>query len=72
MGGDFRQILPIIPKSRRAEIVDASVNASPLWNECQLLQLMKNMRSKSSTDPAEQEKIKAFSEWLLLVEEGVI
>ena len=72
MGGDFRQILLVIPKSGRAEIVDASINASPLWNGCQLLQLTKNMRLKSSTDLVEQEKIKAFSEWLLLIGEGVI
>ena len=29
--GDFRQILPIIPKGRRQDIVHATVNSSYLW-----------------------------------------
>lgn len=30
-GGDFRQILPVIPKGTRAEVIDASLNLFNLW-----------------------------------------
>ncbi|XP_052111544.1 uncharacterized protein LOC107469337 [Arachis duranensis] len=33
-GGDFRQILPVIPKRTRQEIVNATINSSYIWNEC--------------------------------------
>ena len=32
MDGDFRQILPVIPKGSRANIVNASISSSRLWN----------------------------------------
>ncbi|XP_072060161.1 uncharacterized protein [Arachis hypogaea] len=47
-GGDFRQILPVIPKGSRQEIVNATINSSYLWDDCKLLTLSKNMRLKSS------------------------
>uniref|UniRef100_A0A453QI89 ATP-dependent DNA helicase n=1 Tax=Aegilops tauschii subsp. strangulata TaxID=200361 RepID=A0A453QI89_AEGTS len=31
-GGDFRQVLPIVRKGTRAQIVDASLRRSELWN----------------------------------------
>ncbi|XP_074358165.1 uncharacterized protein LOC141697602 [Apium graveolens] len=31
-GGDFRQILPVIPQGERADIIDASLNSSYFWN----------------------------------------
>ncbi|XP_057734535.1 ATP-dependent DNA helicase PIF1-like [Arachis stenosperma] len=34
LGGDFRQVLPVIPKGSRAEIVMASINSSILWKYC--------------------------------------
>ncbi|XP_022019171.1 ATP-dependent DNA helicase PIF1-like [Helianthus annuus] len=43
-GGDFRQILPVIPKGSRHDIVNASLNSSHLWNHCQVLKLHVNMR----------------------------
>ncbi|KAF8048405.1 hypothetical protein N665_2526s0001 [Sinapis alba] len=43
-GGDFRQILPVIPRGNRADIVMATLNSSYLWKHCKLLQLTKNMR----------------------------
>lgn len=44
LGGDFRQILPVIPKGTRHEVVFASIKSSYLWEECQVLTLTKNMR----------------------------
>ncbi|XP_020989680.1 uncharacterized protein LOC110276918 [Arachis duranensis] len=36
LGGDFRQVLPVIPKGTRAEIVMASINSSILWKHCKV------------------------------------
>ncbi|RYQ88843.1 hypothetical protein Ahy_B09g095799 [Arachis hypogaea] len=37
LGGDFRQVLPVIPEGSRAEIVMASINSSVLWKYCEVL-----------------------------------
>ncbi|GJZ07167.1 ATP-dependent DNA helicase PIF1-like protein [Tanacetum coccineum] len=37
LGGDFRQILPVIPKGKRADIVQACINRSELWKHCKVL-----------------------------------
>jgi len=42
-GGDFKQILPIIPRGTRSDIVHATINASYLWDHCEVLTLTKNM-----------------------------
>ncbi|GKB70493.1 ATP-dependent DNA helicase PIF1-like protein [Tanacetum coccineum] len=34
LGDDSRQILPVIPKGKRAEIVQACINRSELWKSC--------------------------------------
>jgi len=33
-GGDFRQILPVIPRESRSDIVHATINSSYLWDHC--------------------------------------
>ena len=44
-GGDFRHILPVVPKGSRQDIVYASLSSSRLiWSHCQILKLTKNMR----------------------------
>jgi len=43
-GGDFRQILPVIPRGSISDIVHATINSSYLWDHCQILTLTKNMR----------------------------
>ena len=40
-GGDFRQILPIVPRGNRSDIVHATINASYIWDHCQILRLTK-------------------------------
>jgi len=42
-GGDYQQILPVIPKGSRAQIVAASLTNSALWTELELLKLKQNM-----------------------------
>ncbi|KAL0662277.1 hypothetical protein Bca4012_099114 [Brassica carinata] len=62
LGGDFRQILPVIPQGSRADTVLASISHSYLWNSCQKFSLKTNMRVNQDE--------KEFFEWLLKVGEG--
>ncbi|XP_058220214.1 uncharacterized protein LOC131330599 [Rhododendron vialii] len=50
LGGDFRQILPVVPKGVREEIVNASLRRSVLWADICILTLNLNMRL-NTTDP---------------------
>ncbi|GJS29220.1 ATP-dependent DNA helicase PIF1-like protein [Tanacetum coccineum] len=36
-GGDFRQVLPVIPKGSRQDIISASLKQSYLWDHCNVL-----------------------------------
>jgi ATP-dependent DNA helicase PIF1 len=36
-GGDFRQVLPVVPKGCRQDIVRASLSSSYLWQFCKVL-----------------------------------
>ncbi|XP_031099739.1 uncharacterized protein LOC116003940 [Ipomoea triloba] len=49
-GGDFRQILPVIPKGSRQDIVQATINSSYLWESCKVLRLTKNLRNGMLAD----------------------
>jgi hypothetical protein len=48
LSGDFRQCLPVIPNSSRAEVVDAALNRSYLWQFFKVMKLSENMRVKLS------------------------
>ena len=43
LGGDFRQILPVIPRGSHSDIVHATINSSYLWDNYQVLILSKNI-----------------------------
>lgn len=43
MGGDFLQTLPVVPKGSREDIVDATIQRSPLWEHVEVLSLRQNM-----------------------------
>ncbi|XP_015957461.1 uncharacterized protein LOC107481681 [Arachis duranensis] len=58
LGGDFRQILPVIPKASGAKIVMASINSSILWKHFEVLTLTKNMRLESVTNQSNLEELK--------------
>ncbi|KAL4598101.1 hypothetical protein ACB092_11G035000 [Castanea dentata] len=67
LGGDFRQILPVISKGRREQIVEASINKSSLWNSCKVFILTINMRlTQNPGDIAARE----FAEWILKIGDG--
>ncbi|WVZ90742.1 hypothetical protein U9M48_037015 [Paspalum notatum var. saurae] len=60
-GGDFRQVLPVIRKGTRAQIVAASLRKSYIWESMTHLKLVRNMRAQS--DPW-------FAEYLLRIGDG--
>ncbi|XP_057416021.1 ATP-dependent DNA helicase RRM3-like [Lotus japonicus] len=62
LGGDFRQILPVIPKGGRQDIVSATVNSSDLWKYCKVLKLTKNMRLCTTGSPELATEIKEFAD----------
>ncbi|XP_074361953.1 uncharacterized protein LOC141702153 [Apium graveolens] len=70
-GGDFRQILPVIPQGERADIIDASLNSSYLWPHFKIFELKQNMRlHRVGVDEIQAEKITSFDRWLLQIGDG--
>nr|XP_043639442.1 uncharacterized protein LOC122610526 [Erigeron canadensis] len=62
LGGDFRQILPVIPKGSRSNIVNASLNSSYLWHHCRVLKLTINMRLQVGSNVTDLEEVKQFED----------
>ncbi|PNY00027.1 ATP-dependent DNA helicase PIF1, partial [Trifolium pratense] len=69
-GGDFRQILPVVPNGGRADIVHATINSSPLWRRCSVLELTQNMRLQFSNDIENNKSMSEFAEWILAIGDG--
>ncbi|XP_024964349.1 uncharacterized protein LOC112504609 [Cynara cardunculus var. scolymus] len=67
-GGDFRQILPVIPNASRQDIVNASLTSC--WKKCKVLRLTKNMRLTVDGVPSEIEQTRILVNWILNIEEG--
>ncbi|XP_070004230.1 uncharacterized protein [Nicotiana sylvestris] len=72
LGGGFRQILPVITKGTRQEIVKATLNSSYLWPHCQVLKLTTNMRLQENRSGADLDDFKQFSDWILAIGDGKI
>jgi hypothetical protein len=45
MGGDFRQIPPVVPHGTRTQIVENSIKSGLIWNKFVKLELTINMRA---------------------------
>ncbi|XP_071684932.1 uncharacterized protein [Lolium perenne] len=60
-GGDFRQVLPVVRKGTRPQIIDATLRKSYLWENMNQLRLVHNMRAQS--DPW-------FADFLLRIGNG--
>ncbi|XP_074305434.1 uncharacterized protein LOC141640599 [Silene latifolia] len=69
LGGDFRQVLPIVQKGGRQDIVRASINRSYIWKSCTVFLLRTSMRVRN-TDSSEENK--RFNEWLLAMGDGTL
>ncbi|WVZ59187.1 hypothetical protein U9M48_009374 [Paspalum notatum var. saurae] len=71
LGGDFRQILPVVSKGSREHIVNASIKQSYLWQHFEVFKLTKNMRLNCvSTNRKDQQKTGKFAEWILQIGNG--
>ena len=44
LGGDFRQILPVLPRGGRPQIVAASLGLAGFWHHVTVVKLQQNMR----------------------------
>jgi len=64
--GDFRQILPVIPRGARGNIVDACLKKSYLWDSVTVKHLHTNMRVYLCGDQAAGQ----FADQLLAIGDG--
>ncbi|XP_065661052.1 uncharacterized protein LOC100209428 [Hydra vulgaris] len=64
MGGDFRQILPVVKRGRSAEVIESCLKCSEHWQYGQRFSLTVNMRVQ-----IEEEE---FSQWLLKLGSGTL
>ncbi|XP_021979692.1 uncharacterized protein LOC110875797 [Helianthus annuus] len=73
LGGDFRQILPVIPKGKRQDVVNACINRSVLWKSCQLFTLSQSMRVSeyTSTRTLGTDR-QCFNKWLLDIGDDIV
>ncbi|XP_057443789.1 uncharacterized protein LOC130735938 [Lotus japonicus] len=72
LGDDFRQILPVISKGSRSEIVGSAINSSYLWKHCKVMKLTVNMRLQNAISTSSAAEKKEFADWLLQVGDGTV
>ncbi|GFQ02404.1 ATP-dependent DNA helicase pif1 [Phtheirospermum japonicum] len=72
-GGDFRQILPVIPSGTKADILNATMCNSQIWHECEVYTLKLNMRlMQPHMDDHRRDELNQFAQWLLNIGDGKI
>lgn len=69
-GGDFRQILLVVEKGDRQDIVSACINRSHLWDTITVLTLKQNRRLHRGNFNELNNVIDAFSKWVLDIGDG--
>ena len=62
LGGDFRQVLPVMPHGSRTTTVENCLKRSPIWQHFKIIKLTENMRAMQDQ--------KEFAEWVLQVGNG--
>ncbi|KAM0823597.1 hypothetical protein ACQ4PT_070773 [Festuca glaucescens] len=73
LGGDLRQILPVIEGGTRSQVVGSAITNSPLWDHVTVLHLTINQRlAVQSTDPDVQVAAAAFAQWVLSIGDGTL
>ena len=70
-GGDFRQVLPVMPRATPQQNVAASVSRSELWANIRVHELRKNMRVERAVGDEATER-REFAEELLKVGDGAV
>lgn len=68
-GGDFRQVLPVVKRGNRGNVVNASFNKSLLWEHVTVLRLVTNMRIQTLSGD-EKTEAQEFSDYLIRIGEG--
>lgn len=68
LSGDFRQTLPVIPRSTYADEINACLKSSRLWRNVEKVQLTVNMRVQMLQDPSAE----TFSKQLLDIGDGKV
>jgi len=63
-GGDFQQILPVVLKGSKEDIIYASLKPSSRWNSMNIITLLQNTHLYSSPEEA------LFAKWLLSIGHG--
>ena len=69
-GGDFYQVLPVILRASRADVVSASLHRSSVWTHLKLMKLTINMRLRQSHDTQNNLNQKDFADFLLKIGDG--
>ncbi|GJX03795.1 zf-CCHC domain-containing protein [Tanacetum coccineum] len=73
LGGDFRQVLPVIPKVKRPDVVQACINCFELWKHCNVFTLTRSMRGNEYYANREiDNRKKEFNEWVLSIGNGTV
>ncbi|XP_074352254.1 uncharacterized protein LOC141691410 [Apium graveolens] len=72
IGGDFRQILPVIPHGSRGDVVSSTITRSYLWPKAKILFLNRNMRLNQGNSEEEILALKKFAEWVLQIGNGQV
>lgn len=62
LGGDFRQVLPVVPKGNKTQILENCIQRSKVWWKFTKLSLKTNMRTNQDE--------KEFSECILKIGDG--
>ncbi|KAI5386284.1 hypothetical protein KIW84_072719 [Lathyrus oleraceus] len=62
MGGDFCQVLPVVRKGTKAQMISACIVQSHLWDHTKILRLYQNMRSLHDQE---------FAEFFIRIGDGV-
>lgn len=71
LGGDFRQVLPVVQGGTCADTIAASLLKSPLWRYVQIFRRTINMRlTTASSSTAEENALKELAQWVPDVGEG--
>lgn len=63
-GGDFAQILPVIKKGTRGDIVNACLRRSWIWQRLQKIHLKRNMRLRGRPDEEWVNDTAEFKQWI--------
>lgn len=68
--GDFCQILLVIPRGFRSDLVHTPLNSSYIWDHYEVLTLANNIRLHNGSNGTNAEEIKQISKWILKLGEG--